>query len=151
VETDRHNTTLLVTGPNSGGKTRFLQAMGLSQLLGQSGLFVPAEQASIAAAPGLVVSLTQETTADQTEGRLGMELMRIRSLFEQLPAGAIVILDERCSGPDPSEGEEIFELGVRVLAKLRPQACITTHFLKFASRLEQQQGIEGLRFFEVDL
>ncbi len=151
IETDRHNTTLLVTGPNSGGKTRLLQAMGLSQLLGQSGLFVPAKQATIARAPGLVVSLIQETTADQTEGRLGMELMRIRTLFEQLPPGAIVILDELCSGTNPSEGEEIFELVVRMLSKLKPQAFITTHFLKFASRLEQEQRIEGLRFLQVAL
>ena len=59
-------------------------------------------------APGLVVSLIQETKADQAEGRLGMELVRIRELFEQLPPGAMVILDELCSGTNPSEGEEIF-------------------------------------------
>lgn len=151
IETDRHDTTLLVTGPNSGGKTRLLQSIGFSQLLGQSGLFVPARSACIAPSPGLVVSLIQETTADQTEGRLGVELLRIRQLFERLPAGAIVILDELCSGTNPSEGEEIFELVVRMLAKLRPQAFITTHFLEFASRLEKQKRIDGLRFLQVVL
>jgi DNA mismatch repair protein MutS2 len=77
--------------------------------------------------------------------------LRIRQLFERLPAGAIVILDELCSGTNPSEGEEIFELVVRMLAKLRPQAFITTHFLEFASRLEKQKQIEGLRFLQVVL
>ena len=100
---------------------------------------------------GLVVSLIQETFPDQTEGRLGMELMRIRTLFERLPVGAIVILDELCSGTNPSEGEEIFELVVAMLAKLRPQAFITTHFLEFAARLERQRTIEGLRFIQVQL
>jgi DNA mismatch repair protein MutS2 len=151
VTTDRHDTTVLVTGPNSGGKTRLMQSLGLAQLLAQSGLFVPARSASLALAPGLVVSLIQETKADQAEGRLGMELLRIRELFERLPPGAMVILDELCSGTNPSEGEEIFELVVRMLARLSPQAFITTHFLAFAARLEREKKIAGLRFLQVEL
>jgi DNA mismatch repair protein MutS2 len=149
--TDRHDTTVLVTGPNSGGKTRLLQSLGLTQLLAQSGLFVPARSGSLALATGLVVSLIEETKADQSEGRLGTELMRIRALFERLPPGAMVILDELCSGTNPSEGEEIFELVVAMLSKLGPQAFITTHFLAFAARLERQRNIEALRFLQVEL
>ncbi len=151
VTTDRLETTVLVTGPNSGGKTRLLQSLGLSQLLAQSGLFVPARSASLALSPGLVVSLIQETKADQAEGRLGMELLRIRELFERLPPGAMVILDELCSGTNPSEGEEIFELVVRMLTRLKPQALITTHFLAFAARLEHEKKISDLRFLQVEL
>ncbi len=151
ITTDRHDTTLLVTGPNSGGKTRLLQAFGLTQLLAQSGLPVPARFARLSLAPALVVSLIQETRVDQSEGRLGVELMRIRALFEQLPPAAVVILDELCSGTNPSEGEEIFELVVRMLARLRPQAFITTHFLQFAARLRDQARIDGLRFLQVAL
>ncbi len=151
IVSDRHDVTLLITGPNSGGKTRLLQSLGLSQLLAQSGLFVPARQARLSLTPGLVVSLIQETRADQTEGRLGVELMRIRSLFERLPPRAMVILDELCSGTNPSEGEEIFEIVVRMLGMLQPQAFITTHFLEFAARLERDAPIEGLRFLQVEL
>jgi len=151
LETDRHDTTLLITGPNSGGKTRLLQAVGLAQLLAQAGLYVPARAAKMSIASGLLVSLIQETSADQPEGRLGMELMRIRALFERLPVGAIVILDELCSGTNPSEGEEIFELVVRMLARLRPQAYITTHFLEFAGRLAKSGHIEELRYLQVVL
>ena len=151
IDTDRHDTTVLVTGPNSGGKTRLLQSLGLAQLLAQSGLFIPARAASLALAPGLVVSLIEETKADQSEGRLGTELVRIRELFERLPPGAMVILDELCSGTNPSEGEEIFELVVQMLAKLAPQAFITTHFLAFAARLERERSIEQLRFLQVEL
>ncbi len=149
LTTDRHNTTVLITGPNSGGKTRLLQALGLAQLLAQSGLYVPARQGKMALSSGLLVSLIQETRVDQTEGRLGLELMRIRSLFERLPAGAIVLLDELCSGTNPSEGEEIFELVLRMLSRLKPQAFITTHFLQFAARLQQERQIADLRFLQV--
>ncbi|HWP04545.1 MAG TPA: DNA mismatch repair protein [Polyangiaceae bacterium] len=151
LTTDRHDTTVLVTGPNSGGKTRLLQSVALAQLLGQAGLFVPARVAKLTLASSLVVSLIQETKADQAEGRLGMELVRIRALFEHLPPGAMVMLDELCSGTNPSEGEEIFELVVQMLTRLRPQAFITTHFLAFASRLESAGAIPELRFLQVSL
>lgn len=151
ITMDRHDVTVLVTGPNSGGKTRLLQSLGLTQLLAQAGLFIPARKGSVALARKLVVSLLQETRADQAEGRLGMELMRIRQLFEHLPPGAMVLLDELCSGTNPSEGEEIFELVIRMLSRLKPYAFITTHFLTFAARLEREQTIPELRFLQVAL
>ncbi len=151
VVTERHDVTLMITGPNSGGKTRLLQSIGLTQLLAQNGLLVPARAARMAWAPGLVVSLLQETRVDQSEGRLGVELMRIRSLFESLPAGAVVLLDELCSGTNPSEGEEIVELVLKTLTRLHPQAYITTHFLEFAARLQRQNTIPDLRFLQVVL
>lgn len=151
IEIDRHDATVLVTGPNSGGKTRLLQALGLAQLLAQAGVFVPARSACLSWASALVVSLIQETKVDQAEGRLGMELLRIRALFERLPPGAMVILDELCSGTNPSEGEEIFELVLRMLTRLRPQTFITTHFLAFAGRLERERKISELRFLQVQL
>jgi DNA mismatch repair protein MutS2 len=148
---ERLTMTVLVTGPNSGGKTRLLQAVGLTQLLAQAGLFIPARSGSVALVPGLVVSLIQETKVDQAEGRLGMELVRIRALFEALPPGAMVLLDELSSGTNPSEGEEIFELVLAMLSRLRPQAFITTHFLAFAARLEREMKIPDLGFLQVDL
>ena len=67
VVTDRADTTLLVTGPNSGGKTRLLQSVALTQLLAQAGMFVPARRASVARVPGLVVSLIQAVTQIQEQ------------------------------------------------------------------------------------
>jgi DNA mismatch repair protein MutS2 len=145
------NALVVVTGPNSGGKTRLLQGIGLAQLLAQAGTFVPARQAELAWTNGLFVSLIQEASADQREGRLGTELIRIRRMFEQLSCNSLVILDELCSGTNPSEGEEIFELVVELVAKLEPQAFITTHFLQFAGRLEQEAPVAGMRFLQVHL
>jgi DNA mismatch repair protein MutS2 len=151
LETDKLACIVLVTGPNSGGKTRLLQSVGLVQLLAQSGLFIPARSGAVSLTSALVVSLIQETKADQAEGRLGMELLRIRELFERLPPGAMVLLDELCSGTNPSEGEEIFELVVRMLSQLEPQSFITTHFLTFAARLEREKKIPDLAFLQVEL
>ncbi len=142
---------VVITGPNSGGKTRLLQALALAQLLGQSGSFVPARRALLKARSGLFVSLSHEASSDQREGRLGTELLRIRRMFEQLSVGSLVILDELCSGTNPSEGEDIFELVVSLLAELEPQAFITTHFLQFASRLESERPVARLEFLQVEL
>jgi DNA mismatch repair protein MutS2 len=151
LETPRHDMTVIVTGPNSGGKTRLLQSLALTQLLGQSGVFVPARAAVLGTAPGLYVSLIEEATADQSEGRLGTELLRIRSLFEQLRVGSMVVLDELCSGTNPSEGEEIFELVISLLGELGPQAFITTHFLQLAARIAEHPPVSKLAFFQVEL
>jgi DNA mismatch repair protein MutS2 len=142
---------VVITGPNSGGKTRLLQAVGLTQLLGQCGAFVPAARAHLPIRHGLFVSLSHEASSDQREGRLGTELLRIRHMFEQLSFGSLVILDELCSGTNPSEGEDIFELVVTLLAELEPQAFITTHFLQFASRLEAEPPVARLEFLQVEL
>ena len=142
---------VVITGPNSGGKTRLLQALALSQLLGQAGSFVPARRAVLKTRSGLFVSLSHEASSDQQEGRLGTELLRIRRMFEQLSFGSLVILDELCSGTNPSEGEDIFQLVVSLLAELEPQAFITTHFLQFASRLERERPVARLEFLQVEL
>jgi DNA mismatch repair protein MutS2 len=140
----------IITGPNSGGKTRLLQAVGISQLLAQAGLFVPARAARLSIRSGMFVSLVQQAEADQSEGRLGTELMRIRRLFESLPRGGLAILDELCSGTNPTEGEEIFELLIELLGELSPVAFISTHFLGLAARLERDRPVE-LTFLEVEL
>lgn len=144
-----HSITI-ITGPNSGGKTRLLQSVGLSQLLAQAGLFVPARSARLCVREGMFVSLVQQAEADQSEGRLGTELLRIRKLFETLPRGGLAILDELCSGTNPTEGEEIFQLLIELLGELSPAAFISTHFLGLAARLEKERPAP-LSFLEVEL
>jgi len=128
-----------------------MQALALTQLLGQSGLFVPAASAELTRAPTLFVSLIEGAPADQKEGRLGTELMRVRRLFEQLEPGSMVILDELCSGTNPSEGIAIFEMVISLLPRLRPQVWVTTHFLDAARELEAAGRVERLEFLQVEL
>ena len=143
--------TCITTGPNSGGKTRFLQALGLCQLLGQAGSFVAARAATIRLVTGMFVSLGEAPHADQKEGRLGMELTRIRTLFEHAQGGSLVILDELCSGTNPSEGEEIFRMLLELLHELEHEVHITTHFLSFAHSLQSEAESLGLTFLQVEL
>jgi len=141
----------VVTGPNSGGKTRLLQALGLAQLLGQSGLYVPAAAARLPLASSMFASLVHQDGADLTEGRLGTELLRIRTLFQGVNPGAIVLIDELCSGTNPSEAAEIISMVLRLLRKLSPHAFITTHFLDIAKNLEDEPPIDELEFLQVEI
>jgi DNA mismatch repair protein MutS2 len=149
LDTQKDAAMTILTGPNSGGKTRLMQSITLTQVLAQAGLFVPAASARLPWAHGLFVSVIERPDACQTEGRLGTELLRIRRLFEHLQYGSLVILDELCSGTNPTEGEEMFELVIELLAELKPQAFIITHFLQFAERLRQES--RPLEFLQVEL
>lgn len=140
----------IVTGPNSGGKTRLLQSLAISQLLAQAGLFVPARRARLKAVRQLFLSLIEHTRPQQSEGRLGLELMRIRQVFEVTGPNSLVLMDELCSGTNPSEGERIFEMVVELLEELGPDVWISTHFLDFVSRLRGQKD-ESLHFLQVEM
>jgi DNA mismatch repair protein MutS2 len=142
---------VVVTGPNSGGKTRLLQAIAIAQLLTSAGLFAPVRAGSVPRAPGLFASLYEEPRADAPEGHLGMELLRIRRLFERLDVGSVVVLDELCSGTNPSEGEEIAGLVLSLLPELGVQAFVTTHLLQFAARLAHDRPVAALDFLQVEL
>lgn len=144
---------VLITGPNSGGKTRVMQSLALTQLFAQSGYFVPAKSAALVRAPKMFVSLIEGAPADHKEGRLGTELLRVRKLFEELEPGCLVILDELCSGTNPSEGIAIFEMVLSLLPRIKPRAFLTTHFLDAARRLQEEAEASNseLRFLQVEL
>jgi len=147
----RADRVVLVTGPNSGGKTRLLQAIGITQLLGQCGVFVPAQSATLRAVDGMFVSFGSPPAADAAEGRLGTELLRVRAVFETICVGGMVLVDELCSGTNPSEGEELFRQVVDLLLEIEPQAFLSTHFLTAAQALERESPSERLAFLQVEI
>lgn len=151
VHNHRTEGITVLTGPNSGGKTRLLQSLGLAQLLGQSGLYTTAAAANLPLTTGLFVSLIERESADQAEGRLGREMIRIRKVFESMRSPAMVIFDELCSGTNPSEGTEIFMMVLRLLDRLDSISFISTHFLHFAKELSDTLPFERLDFLQVEI
>jgi DNA mismatch repair protein MutS2 len=89
--------------------------------------------------------------ADQAEGRLGTELVRLRTLFETVPSGSLVLLDELCSGTNPSEAIEIVSMVLTLLRRLRPVSLVTTHFLDFAQELHAGGSSDGLGFLHAEI
>lgn len=144
-------TVVVLTGPNSGGKTRLIQALGICQMLAQNGLPVPASRAQLPWQDGLFASLGVGASAQQREGRLGTELLRIRNMFEKLEMGALVLVDELCSGTNPAEAEQLFGMVLELLQAMAAHAFVTTHFLEFAARLSRDPPTPGLEFLCVEL
>ena len=147
----RHDAVVLLTGPNSGGKTRVLQALGIAQCLGQAGCFVPATRAQLVRAATMFVSLVDELDPHQSEGKLGTELVRIRRLFEVLEPGSMALIDELCSGTNPTEGEEIARMVISLLPKLHAQVFISSHFLNLVQSLSIDSPIPRVEFLRVQL
>jgi DNA mismatch repair protein MutS2 len=141
----------LVTGPNSGGKTRLLQAAGIAQVLAHCGLYAHCSRATMPLVKGLFASIVELDRADQSEGRLGTELVRLRNLFESVPPRSLVLLDELCSGTNPSEAIEIVEMVLRLLRQIEPYALVTTHFLDFAAQLQDRSTSDGLAFLQAEI
>jgi DNA mismatch repair protein MutS2 len=141
----------LVTGPNSGGKTRLLQAAGIAQVLAHCGLYSHCARATMPLVNGLFASIVELDRADQSEGRLGTELVRLRNLFESVPPKSLVLLDELCSGTNPSEAIEIVDMVLRLLRQIEPYALVTTHFLDFAGQLQSRSSSDGLAFLQAEI
>jgi DNA mismatch repair protein MutS2 len=100
---------------------------------------------------GLFVSGYEESVVDQEKGRLGAELVRIRGVFERIHPDQLVILDELCSGTNPSEAEALIRLVLELLGRFKPQAFITTHFLEFARGLAESPPIPIMSFLQAQL
>ena len=89
---------VLVTGPNSGGKTAFCKTVTQIQLLGQIGCYVPAKSASLTAADKIFYQVPEISHLDDGEGRFGTELKRTKDIFLASTAKSLVVLDELSEG-----------------------------------------------------
>jgi DNA mismatch repair protein MutS len=127
----------ILTGPNRGGKTTILQAVGLTQIMAQVGLFVPAEQAEISVADNVFTHYPAQEELERGTGRFGEEAQRIRELFAKATRASLILLNETLSST--SMGESLFlavDL-VRVLRLLGTRAVYTTHLHQLAANIER--------------
>ncbi len=89
---------VLVTGPNSGGKTAFCKTVTQIQLLAQAGCFVPAKSATLTVADRIFYQVPEISHLDDGEGRFGTELKRTKDIFLATTAKSLVVLDELSEG-----------------------------------------------------
>jgi DNA mismatch repair protein MutS2 len=119
---------LVVTGPNTGGKTVVLKTVGLLALMAQCGLPIPAgEHSSIPWFDGIFADIGDEQAIAQNLSTFSSHVVRIVRLLEGSSARSLVLLDELGSGTDPEEGGA---LGTAVLEELEARsafAVVTTH------------------------
>lgn len=145
-------TTLVVTGPNTGGKTVVLKATGLIALMAQCGLPVPCAHAMLPCLDGIWADIGDEQAIEQSLSTFSSHLVRIQDALAHATANSLVLLDELGAGTDPEEGsalgysilDALHARGVRVIA--------STHLSKLKDFAYEREGAEnGSMAFDPDL
>ncbi len=135
---------LILTGPNQGGKTTFMQGVGIVQVLAQVGCFVPGTQARISPADHILSHFPLEEKPETEAGRFGEESMRMGKLFEQVTSTSLVLLNESLSSTNPGESLYLAQDIVRVLRRVGGRAIYSTHLHELGGRAaELNQSVAG--------
>ena len=122
---DQH--ILILTGPNRGGKTTYIQGIGIVHTLAQSGCYVPGKEATISPLDHLFTHFPLEEKAESDTGRFGEEAMRLRKIFERITRHSLVLLNETLSSTSFSESLYLAQEIVRMLRRVGACAIYSTH------------------------
>jgi len=116
----------VLTGPNRGGKTTHVQAVGLAQVLAKAGLYVPARAARISPVEGIFTHFPAREHPELDTGRLGEEAQRLRELFAAATSGSLILFNESLSTTSPGESLVLARDLLRALSLLGARAIFTS-------------------------
>ncbi len=129
IKLDKEKKGLVITGPNTGGKTIFLKTAGLLALLHQSGIPIPvSEESKIPVFDGVFVDIGDMQSIEQNLSTYSAHIENIKQILSLVSKDSLVLLDELIPGTDPDEGAAI---GIGILKKLKEKnayVIATTHF-----------------------
>ena len=127
VHFDPEKRIYVLTGPNDGGKSVYLRAVGLAVLLAQNGYPIPAEEATLTVFNDVYTHFIPKDDIRQRRGRYRQELQQLRYIFENATPNSLVLLDEPCGGTDPGQGSKQSLTALRKLYRLGSPGLFATH------------------------
>jgi DNA mismatch repair protein MutS len=137
VKFDETGRIFIITGPNQGGKTTYIQAIAIAQVLFQAGLPVPGSQARISPVDGIYTHFPVEEKPNAEAGRFGEEAQRLNEIFSQATRHSLVLLNESLSSTAAGESFYLARDIVRCLRLLGARAAYTTHMHELAASADE--------------
>ena len=134
---------LLISGPNTGGKTVTLKMSGLFCLMAMSGLFIPAKKAEVSVFDEIYCDVGDSQSIEESLSTFSSHITNIIGIVEKANAKSLVLIDELGGGTDPDEGQALAKAIVSHLLKSGATGVVTTHYTALKEFAFSATGIEN--------